>query len=130
MGDRALVVFYDKKLGRVSPTVYLHWLGEQVPALLEKHAEFMSTRKGDLDYAIARFIGICHCEIPDTNLSLGVHETPQDVKDAILNLGHTSVDVGEAANEEIEGYSHGDAGVVVVDCNTFKWEAFGGYLTK
>lgn len=110
MGDRALVVFRSADKTIVSPTVYLHWSGHAVPELIEKLAVLMNDRRDDVPYACARFIGLCHEHIPG-NLSLGVSETPLDVY-------------------ETDSYSHGDAGVVVVDASTFKWKAHGGYLAK
>lgn len=112
MGDRALVVFHAEET--ISPTVYLHWNGSEVPELIEELKERMQGRFGDIDYATARFIGGCHDRIPG-NLSLGVFNnrlTISDLYDAKVMRMH----------------SHGDAGFVVVNVDDFSWVAYGGYL--
>jgi hypothetical protein len=119
MGDRALVIF--KTEDEISPAAYLHWSGNAVPEILEQHKTLMKTRTGDASYACARFIGICHNRI-DGNLSLGVFSIkPEELK---------AVQEGNA--DEIAEFSHGDAGVIVVDCSTeaFEWKAYGGYLAE
>jgi hypothetical protein len=112
MGNRALVIFHDRD--RVSPTVYLHWHGGDVPEWLDELKLLMQGRFNDAEYAAARFIGICHAKI-DGHLSLGVFSNA-------FNL----LDVRRKATLEAE--SHGDAGVVVVDTSDFSWKAYGGYL--
>ena len=69
MGNRALVIFHDKY--RISPTVYLHWHGGEVPAILRELTEYMTGPHGDAEYAAARFAGLCHTRI-NGNLSLGI----------------------------------------------------------
>jgi hypothetical protein len=117
MGDRALVVFTDGK--DVSPTTYLHWSGDAVPELLKEHHAVMQGRLGDVSYATARFIGICHTHI-EGNLSLGCWNTSAEHRAAIIDRNKA----------KLADYSHGDAGVIVVDCNTGKWSAYGGYLER
>ena len=115
MGDRALVIFKDRN-GEYSPVTYLHWSGYAVPTLLAEHKKLMDGRFGDLSYATARFIGICH-EHVDGNTSLGCWSLEEgDVK-------------GLKACEETfcEGYSHGDAGVFIVDVGDMTWKQYGGY---
>ena len=112
MGNRACVVFFDDRL--VSPTVYLHWCGNQVPAWLEELKELMQERKQDAWYAAARFVGICHSKIPG-NLSLGVSSNRLSLEQ-VRN------------KSDIRPLSPGDAGLVVVDTRDFTWEAHGGYL--
>jgi hypothetical protein len=114
MGNRALVIFHDRD--RVSPTVYLHWRGGDVPLWLDELKLLMQGRYGDAEYAAARFIGICHAEM-DGNLSLGV-----------LSNSFTLLDVRRKSTLEAE--THGDAGVIVVDTSDFSWKAYGGYLTR
>lgn len=116
MGDRALVLFTDGT--EVSPTVYLHWSGTNVPKYLEELKELMATRLDDVSYGCARFIGICHSKNAKDNCSLGVWSTDVKIEQAIL------------CNEEkdLAKYSHGDAGVIVVDVKTYEWKAYGGYL--
>ncbi|MBL4766321.1 MAG: hypothetical protein JKY94_01110 [Rhodobacteraceae bacterium] len=99
MGDRALIQFTDGT--KFGPVTYLHSSGYRVAELLKKAAPMM--RKGDLDYATARFIGVCHQEI-DPPRGLAVWSESEELTD-----------------------SHGDAGSFVVNISTGKIEAFGGY---
>ena len=115
MGDRALIIFKDAN--NVSPTVYLHWDGHAVPGLIQELRLLMGDRKNDASYAAARFIGIVHQQNPG-NLSLGVFETPADVRAAARG----------GDQDSLAAYSHGDAGVVVVETSDFSWQAFAGYL--
>jgi hypothetical protein len=112
MGDRALIIFHDQY--RISPTVYLHWHGGEVPELLRELAEYMKGRYGDAEYTAARFTGLCHQRISG-NLSLGIMAN---------QLRHA--DLGDATT--LAAMSHGNAGVVVVDTGDFTWRAYGGYL--
>jgi hypothetical protein len=114
MGNRALVIFHDQN--RVSPTVYLHWHGDEVPELLRELAETMKGRYGDAEYAAARFTGLCHQRIPG-NLSLGIMANP---------LRHADLD-DEAV---LKAMSYGNAGVVIVNTGDFTWKAYGGYLAE
>jgi hypothetical protein len=121
MGDRALVIFENKD--EISPVVYLHWSGSRVPAFLQQLKERMQGREGDVSYATARFIGLCH-EAIYGNLSLGVWNLPADTLVAVKTRG-----LSTEADKELAGYSHGGAGVVVVNAHDFTWKAYGGYLT-
>ena len=112
MGHRALVIFHDEH--RISPSVYLHWHGGDVPNLIAELAAYMTDRRGDADYAAARFTGLCH-RLIDGNLSLGIMSN--DLRRA--DLDNAAV---------LEEMSHGDAGVVIVDTDDFTWKAYGGYL--
>ena len=78
MGNRACVVFFDRT--RVSPTVYLHWHGDAVPAWLDQLKDRMNGRFSDAAYAAARFVGICHANI-DGNLSLGISSNDLSLAD-------------------------------------------------
>ena len=112
MGNRACIVFFDRY--RVSPTVYLHWHGDAVPAWLGQLKELMTGRTGDASYAAARFVGICHGNI-NGNLSLGISSndlSPWDVR----------------RPDRMESESPGNAGMVAVDTSDFSWKAYGGYL--
>ncbi|WP_169973998.1 hypothetical protein [Tautonia rosea] len=114
MGNRACVLFFDPE--RVSPTVYLHWHGDAVPAWLEELRHLMSGRTRDASYATARFVGICHSRIAG-NLNLGITSnglSPSDLRDRGL----------------LAGLSPGNAGIVVVDTADFRWAAYGGYLAN
>lgn len=112
MGNRALIVFTNTAKDDVSPIIYLHWNGSDVPAWIEELKSLMASRKGDVSYAAARFVGICHDHI-DGNLSLGMWNS---------NLGDILKNPAE--------HSHGDAGVIVVNCDDFTWLAYGGYLAE
>src|SRR5262249_23619068 len=46
MGDRALLIFTDNT--DVSPVIYLHWHGSQVPELLRQHKDLMASRGADV----------------------------------------------------------------------------------
>jgi hypothetical protein len=114
MGNRACVIFHDST--RISPTVYLHWHGDSVPAWLEQLKHLMKGRFDDPEYAAARFVGICHQQIKG-NMSLGVYSnrlTPAELNDERC----------------IEAQSPGNAGIVVVDTRDFTWKAYGGYLAE
>lgn len=116
MENHAAIVFTDGK--QVSPGVYLHGAGLSVPALLEKHRELMANRVGELDYAAARFVGVCHDQI-EGNLRLGIWNTPENVRKAI---------VADKADSVMGEYTHGYAGVVVVNVNDFSWKEYDGYV--
>jgi len=74
MGNRAYVIFKEKK--EFSPAIYLHWNGsrDSVEPLLKQARELMSGRSNDLSYVSARFTGICH-NFFDGNLSLGIENS-------------------------------------------------------
>ena len=127
MGDRALVIFTDGK--EVSPTVYLHWSGSSVPALIEKAGVRMQGRLGDVSYAAARFVGICHEDI-EGNLSLGIWNTPRNIRTAILGWKHEEFLKNTSHEELLRKYSQGDAGLVIVNADDFTWKAYGGYLVQ
>jgi hypothetical protein len=112
MGNRACVVFFDRD--RVSPTVYVHWHGESVPAWLDQLHDRMRGRFLDAAYAAARFVGICHASI-DGNLSFGLWSNDFSLADLL-------------SEERMEAESPGNAGLVVVDTSDFTWKAYGGYL--
>ena len=105
MGDRVLLqIVQDNEFG---PVVYCHWSGARAPEIVRALAERMKQRPGDLDYASARLVQECTAADPDGALSFGISNAPARL---------TADD------------SHGDAGVVLIDCNTFKCECLGGYL--
>lgn len=104
MGDRAMVRFRDSN--NVSPAVYLHWSGSEVPVLVADTAGIMRSRPNDAEYACARFVFVC-CNANggwDDNHSVGV----TDRFDA-----------------------HGDAGIFEVDVQSWPWKlkhmAMSGY---
>lgn len=113
MGDRALIHFHDEQ--SVSPAIYLHWDGYRVRELIDQTQKVMEGRGGDVPYATARAIGVANEMIPG-NLSLGVFDGP--------NTGDFTTDREAMMKPE---YSHGDAGVFLVNCKTWEVETFGGY---
>jgi hypothetical protein len=115
MGDRALVVFKDKS--EISPVIYLHWAGSDVPEYIDALRDLMGDRMGDASYAAARFTGIAHTANV-SNLSLGLCPLNPRLEKAIR----------EADAAAIAAFSHGDAGLVLVDTCDFTWCAYGGYL--
>ena len=110
MGDRAIVVLKKEVMTDgvthtlISPQMYLHWNGSpnNVSTYIDKLAETMEGRRGDLSYAFARLVGIAHEDI-EGNLSLGVYSN--DFKD-------------DDIYDNVSRISHGDNGVYVVE----NWE--------
>ena len=106
MGDRVLmqVVCGDK----FSPIAYGHWSGSDAPKILARLRERMVGRGGDCSYTFARLVQEM-TDGDDGNLSFGVWNSC-----AVMT----------------ETYSHGDAGVVVIDVSGggFKCKCMGGYL--
>ena len=114
MGDRACILFFDRTC--VSPTIYLHWHGNAVPAWLDQLKDRMDGRFSDAVYAAARFVGICHANI-DGNLSLGISSNDLSVADV-------------RSKDRMEDESPGNAGIVAVNTSDFSWKAYGGYLAQ
>lgn len=115
MSDPALVVFKDRDT--ISPIIYLHGNGCEVPKMLLKLAALMRDRRNDAQYAAARFCGIAHTHYVSC-YGLGLFNTDAEVQQAIrdsdaLVLGNMS---------------HGGPGFVVVDCANFSWQTYDGYL--
>ncbi len=104
MGNRALLQVVDAD--EFGPVVYCHWSGERVPDIVRKLAARMADRKGDLPYTSARLVQEC---VRDD--------------DGALSFGIWNADKKLTAED-----SHGDAGVVLIDCNTFHTVCLGGYL--
>lgn len=124
MGDRALIHFHDGD--EISPCIYLHWGGSIVEKLLQETRKKMEGREGDVQYTWARCIGIADDEVPG-NLSLGVWNAPSDkyreAREEMIRMEPCSFD-----REQMHyPYSHGDAGVFLVNCKTWEVEYFGGY---
>ena len=107
MGDRVLFQVIDSVNNKVGPIVYCHWSGYRAPEIVRNLAVRMVGCGGDLDYATARLVQECIGD-DDGNLGFGVwNETKQLTEED----------------------SHGDAGVVLIDCaNGFKCQCIGGYL--
>lgn len=106
MGDR--VLFQVVSGDEFGPSVYCHWSGARAPDIARRLASRMKTRQGDVEYSTARLVQECTAADPDGNLSFGVS-----------NVSHKLT----------KSNSHGDAGVVLIDCSAgFTCECFGGYL--
>jgi hypothetical protein len=88
------------------PVVYCHWSGYRAPEIARKLAARMASRPGDMDYATARLVQECTAN-----------------GDGPLGFG-----VSNAAARLTSEDSHGDAGIVLIDCDSFKCECLGGYL--
>jgi hypothetical protein len=107
MGDRVVVTFTDDGTSFTSG-VYMHWAGAEAPEMIRKAAPRM--RRGDAGYAAARFCGECHAALAG-NLGLGLLPPP----------------VVHDAGVDWTDYSHGDAGVYIVNVQTGVVDAHGGY---
>lgn len=103
MGDRVIVLFKDST--GFAPGVYGHWLGGAIGAVLRDAASTL--RKNDPGYSAARMCAAM-CERASGNSGVGLVDAPQGEPDW-------------------EKYSHGDRGVVVVDCETGAVEQMCGY---
>lgn len=110
MGDRALIVFHAKDRGH-SPVLYQHWGGHGIAGLLQEACSFMADRPGDLDYIAARTVGIAHSHSPRST-GIGIFNSPEKLEDCT-----------------VKDFSHGDAGVFLVDVSKAEWvaECFNGY---
>jgi len=113
MGDQAIIHFTNGQ--EIGPAIYLHWDGYRVSELLSKAQKVMEGRIGDVPYTTARAIGVA-CEMIPGSLSLGCWSGPE-ARDY------------EGGRKEITdpSYSHGCAGVFLVDCRTWEVENFNGY---
>jgi hypothetical protein len=109
MGDRCLVVFTDDT-GDISPAIYSHWAGHDMPALLAEAGERGILREGDASYAAARFCGHLHEQSVRTT-GLGLLPPPENLSDDVL-----------------QEYSHGDAGIAIVNVDTGSVRYAAGYL--
>ena len=115
MGDRVLFQVVTSKGDAVGPVVYGHWCGSDAPAIVRRLADRMAARPGDVEYASARLVQEVIATAPDTSLGVGVWNAPT---------------LGGGMSERLTAEdSHGDAGVVLIDCGGgFKCECLGGYL--
>jgi len=119
MGDRALIVITSKNRDKFSPVIYTHFGGESVPEYIAELDGLMAGRRDDVDYAAARLVGIIHSHDVG-NLSLGIWNAGRKLRRAL-----------KAEDEEfLAQYSHGDAGIILVDCSDFSWKAYAGYLAE
>lgn len=102
MGNRAIIHFRDNTCAPLSPGVYMHWNGGDVPEILVRLRAQMEGRYGDAHYSAARFCALA-CEVLPGNLSVGVVPAPESLK--------------HARSTE---YNPGDNGVFVVDCTSWR----------
>ena len=109
MGDRVLFQVINKKdPAEFGPVVYCHWAGSDAGRIVRALAERMAERAGDVDYASARLVQEC---------------TAGD--EGSLGFGIWSASARLTAED-----SHGDAGVILIDCaDGFRCECVGGYMT-
>ncbi len=105
MGDRAIIIVHNEESQDYGPTIYLHWDGSHLPALLKEWWTYMDGRRGDVEYGAARLIGLAHVMI-DGNLSLGVWNITADTYASAMRQSRGAE------------YSHGDAGTIHVDAET------------
>lgn len=104
MGDRVLM--QCRKGDEFGPVLYCHWAGDQAPEIVRRLAKRMADRRGDIQYCSARL----------------VQEAIGDDSSA-LSFGIWNADKMLTAED-----SHGDAGVILIDTDTFRCECLGGYL--
>jgi hypothetical protein len=103
MGDRVVIQVVDAPCA-----AYLHWGGETAIESIKR--AIPSMRCGDPDYSAARLIASLCNDMPGTNRGVGV----------LPKVGRTPV----------PAESHGDAGIVLYDCNTGKATFHYGYLAR
>lgn len=98
---------YNSESDEFGPVLYCHHSGSAAPSIVYRLKERMQSRGNDLEYASARLVQEAIDNDPGA-LSFGIWNT-----DHLL----TAAD------------SHGDAGVVLIDCaDGFKATYLGGYL--
>lgn len=105
MGDRVLFQVVNGK--EIGPVVYAHWSGSKAKEIVFKLASRMANRLGDVSYTSARLV--------------------QEVCESVSDKSH-SVGVWSAKSKLKAADSHGDAGIVLIDANTFECTYLGGYL--
>lgn len=108
MGDRVLVTFTDKDNTDYTPAIYMHWAGDAAAELIRNAQPML--RRGDPSYAAARFCGECHKSLTG-ELGLGLLDAPKPSEPGFA----------------WEDYSHGDAGVYVVNVDTGEVACHAGY---
>ena len=88
------------------PAVYCHGRGHDAPAIVKRFAARMKDRRGDVPYLTARLL----------QEAMG-----DDTRD-------TGFGVFNADKRLTSDDTHGDAGIVLIDADTFRCECVGGYL--
>lgn len=107
MGDRATIQLTSGE-DEFSPLIYLHWAGSRVEEIISAAAPIM--RAGDITYAFARLVGVCHEQTgPDQGLSLGVWNASEIIEsDRVGDNGHYRLDVrtGQLTNYDWDDQTH------------------------
>ena len=107
MGDRVLLQVVKNGPDReFSPVIYCHWLGSDAVGCVERLAIRMNDRRGDVQYAAARLV--------------------QEVTTG--NDGNLGFGIWNAKKVLTAKDSQGDAGVILIDADTFEMTFLGGYL--
>lgn len=106
MGDRVLFQVVST-VGNMSPVVYCHWAGYRATHIVRALKARMVNCPGDVSYAAARLVQECVSPQPSGNTGFGLWN---------------------ATTRLTEEDSHGDAGVVLINCDSWQCECFGGYL--
>jgi hypothetical protein len=101
-------MFHDGE--EVGPVCYLHWSGCVVFPTIERLRTLMADRNGDVSYATARFLGLCCYRLPGST-SIGCWNGPESLHQARIS----------------DPESHGDAGVLLVNCKDWTVHARDGY---
>lgn len=112
MGERVIFHVFDGE--EIGPAVYGHWSGYHALEVVESLKKRMHDRLSDVSYTTARLIQELVGDDPG-NLGFGCWNAPQGVPSVVW---------GVINDRE---YSHGDAGVILIDCRDFKVFAHGGY---
>lgn len=108
MGDRVLLQVVKKEPAEFSPVLYSHWRGGSAVDAVHRTARRMQGRPGDVPYIAARlFQELVGNDDGDTGFGLMLADKVLTAED-----------------------SHGDAGVILVDADTFKMTFLGGYLAR
>lgn len=113
MGDRCLIVVTDGQ--EIAPAaIYTHWSGREAPAIIAEAGAENLLRSGDVSYATARLVGHFHSREPGA-MSLGLVAAPDDLEP-----------------ETLREFSHGDAGVIVVNVSdgTIRYAGNGYHQRK
>ena len=120
MGDRVLFQVVDSfdTNADFSPVVYGHSCASEAPAILERLAERMKTRAGDVSYIAARLVQ----EVANHN----DEDLPEDSPYRALSVGMWGTDKVLTADD-----SHGDGGCVLIAATPegLRYKCMGGYLT-
>lgn len=106
MGDRVLFQAWQGQ--EFGPVIYGHWSGDQAPHICHRLAIRMKDRPGDVSYTSARIVQ----EMIGTD-------------PGALSFGTWNADAKLTATD-----SHGDAGIVLVECHPegLRFSCVGGYL--